>query len=132
MLSTASHALGSKPREHFSAWSWLNPAALQIVVTAIERLPRQSKFFKEIRHDVFHELVTSASGVSRHLVKLSLYFGRKVDIHSLRLLLSQSTIGPAFAAQVCCDATPAKRLSPAARADRPVLAHALAHHAGLG
>jgi len=68
MLSAAGRALGPKPRKYFSAGNGFHSAAFQIVVTAIKRLSRQSEIFKEIRHHVFDELVTPASGVSRHLL----------------------------------------------------------------
>lgn len=40
MLSAASRALGSKPRKHVSAGNGFHFAALQILVTAIERFSR--------------------------------------------------------------------------------------------
>ncbi len=68
MLSAAGRTLGSKPRKYFSARNGFHSPALQIVVTAIQRLARESKIFKEIRHHIFDELITAAAGVSRHLL----------------------------------------------------------------
>jgi hypothetical protein len=82
MPSAASRAPGPEPREYFIAGDGSNPAAFQIVVAPIERLPRDGEFVKEIGHDVFHEFVAPASGVSRHLLKLRLYFRGKVDFHN--------------------------------------------------
>ena len=82
MLGTAGHALSSEPREYFIAGDGLNPAAVQIVVTLIKRLPREGEFVKEIGYHVLHELVTPGSRVPRHLLKLRLYFRGKVDFHS--------------------------------------------------
>jgi hypothetical protein len=82
VLGAAGRALGPEPREYFIAGDEFNPAAFQIVVAPIKRFPRKGDFVKEIGHDVLHQLVTPASGVSRHLFKLRLYFGGKVYFHA--------------------------------------------------
>jgi len=82
MPGAASRALRPEPREYFIAGDGFDPAAFQIVIAPIERLPRGGEFVKEIGHDVFHEFVTPASGLSRHLLKFRLYFGGKVDFHN--------------------------------------------------
>jgi hypothetical protein len=81
MLGAAGRALRPEPREYFIARDGFNTAAFQIVVAPIEGLPREGEVFKEICHHVFHELVTPASRVSRHPLKLRLYFGGEMHFH---------------------------------------------------
>ena len=78
----AGGALRPESREDFIAGDEFDPAAFQIVVAAIQRFPRKGDFVEEIGYDVLHQFVTPASGISRHLFKLRLDFGGKVDFHS--------------------------------------------------
>src|SRR5258708_36477916 len=79
----AGRALGPQPREYLLARDQCHLTAFQIVVAPIQRLPRECKFVKKIDHHVLHQLVTRAPCVSRHLLKLRLYFWGKVHFHRL-------------------------------------------------
>jgi hypothetical protein len=82
VLGATGRAFGPEPREYFFARDEFNPSAFQIVVAPIKRFPRTGDFVKEIGHDVLHQFVTPASGISSHLFKLRLYFGGKVHFHA--------------------------------------------------
>jgi hypothetical protein len=69
MLGAAGCALGPKPCEYFIARDRFNPAAFQVVITPVERFPRESEIFQKIRHHVFHELVTPTAGVAAASVR---------------------------------------------------------------
>ena len=55
--------------ESFLSVDWLDSSAFQIVIAPIKYFPRNGQLIKQADYGVFHQLVASASGVPRHLLK---------------------------------------------------------------
>src|SRR5450759_3284525 len=86
MLSTTSGALCAQMRDHLVAPDGFHPAALEIVIAAVECGPDIGQLVNVTGHGILYELVRGASGFRHQSVQLRLHVGREMHFHGVRLL----------------------------------------------
>ena len=98
MPGAARRTLRPEPREYFRTRDRFNPAALQIVVSPIERFPCIGELLKKLAYDILHPLVASASGIPRHFVRLRVYVGSEMHFHCVGSFLENMRVRRNYAA----------------------------------
>src|SRR5450759_3352236 len=86
MLSTTSGALCAQMRDHLVAPDGFHPAALEIVIAAVECGPDIGQLVNVTGHGILYELVRGASSFRHQPVQLRLHVGREMHFHGVRLL----------------------------------------------
>lgn len=86
-LTSAKFALLPQSGEGFFAVDWLYASALDVVVAAVEHLPRLGHFLEIASHCVFDNLVGRASALGGEFVNLRLGFWAKAEFHERSLHL---------------------------------------------
>src|ERR1700688_1508914 len=79
-LGTAGRALFTQTGNNLVAGDGLYPTALQVVIAAVERLPRLGQLLEVPSHGVLNQLVRAASSFCYPTVYLCLHFGI-IEVH---------------------------------------------------
>src|SRR5260370_37855050 len=74
----------AKAFKKFLAVDGLHPAALEVVVTGVEHLPRLEQLVSVTRHSVLHEVVSPASALCGEVFEFLFRLGSEVYFHALQ------------------------------------------------
>jgi hypothetical protein len=96
-LIAAKFALAMQAGESLFAIHWLHSSTFDVVITAIEHLPRVRQIFQISNHRVLNKFVRRASGLRSKFLQAGLGFRFKTDFHERSLyqrdILTRKTCG---------------------------------------